>query len=98
MNKDLLYSTWNSAPCYVAAWMGGEFGGERISVYVWLSPFTVHLKLPQPCSLAVPQYKTKSLKFGEKRSIKLFRARKAENTPDTGLERVGWRGGFRRCH
>ena len=25
-NKDLLYSTWNSAPCYVVAWMGGEFG------------------------------------------------------------------------
>ena len=23
-NKDLLYSTWNSAQCYVAAWMGGE--------------------------------------------------------------------------
>ena len=30
---------------YVAAWMGGEFGGEWIYVYVWLSPFTVHLKL-----------------------------------------------------
>ena len=27
--KDLLYSTGNSAQCYVAAWMGGEFGGER---------------------------------------------------------------------
>ena len=27
-NKDLLYSTGNSAQCYVAAWMGGEFGGE----------------------------------------------------------------------
>ena len=24
-NKDLLYSTGNSAQCYVAAWMGGEF-------------------------------------------------------------------------
>ena len=29
-NKDLLYSTWNSAPCYVAAWMGGGFGWEWI--------------------------------------------------------------------
>ena len=28
INKDLLYSTWNSAQCYLAAWMGGEFGGE----------------------------------------------------------------------
>ena len=24
-NKDLLYCTGNSAQCYVAAWMGGEF-------------------------------------------------------------------------
>ena len=45
-NKDLLYSTWDSAECYVATWMGGEFGGERLYVYVWLSPFVVHLKLP----------------------------------------------------
>ena len=26
-NKVLLYSTGNSAQCYVAAWMEGEFGG-----------------------------------------------------------------------
>ena len=32
-----------------AAWMGGEFGGECIHVYVWLSPFAVHLKLSQHC-------------------------------------------------
>ena len=44
-NKDLLYSTRNSAQCYMAAWIGGEFGGEWIYVYVWLSPFAVHLKL-----------------------------------------------------
>ena len=37
-NKDLLDSTGNSAQCYVAAWMGGEFGGEWIQVHVWLSP------------------------------------------------------------
>ena len=48
-NKDLLYSTWNSVQCYAAAWMGGEFGGEWIHVYVWLSPFLVHLKLSQHC-------------------------------------------------
>ena len=29
-NKDLLYRTWTSAQFYVAAWMGGEFGGEWI--------------------------------------------------------------------
>ena len=44
INKDLLYSTWNSAQCYVAAWLGGEFGKEWIHVYVWLSPFAVPLK------------------------------------------------------
>ena len=37
-NKDLLWRTWNLAQCYIAAWIG-------IYVYVWLSPFTVHLKL-----------------------------------------------------
>ena len=47
--EDLLYSTWNSAQCYMAAWMGGELGGERIHVYLWLSPFTVHWKLSQHC-------------------------------------------------
>ena len=48
-NKDLLYRTWNSTQCYVPAWMGGVVGGERIHVYVWLSLFTLHLKLPQYC-------------------------------------------------
>ena len=48
-NKDLLYSTGNSAQCYVAAWMGGEFGGEWLHVHVRLSPFTVHQKLSQCC-------------------------------------------------
>ena len=38
-NKDLLYSTWNSAQCYAAAWIGRESGGEKIHIYVWLSPF-----------------------------------------------------------
>ena len=37
------YSIWNSAQCYVPAWMGGEF--RRECMYGWLSPFTVHLKL-----------------------------------------------------
>ena len=45
ITKGLLYSTGNSAQCYVAAWMGEEFGREWIHVYVRLSPFTVHLKL-----------------------------------------------------
>ena len=41
--------------------MGGGFGGEWIHVYVWLSSFLVHLKLPQHCLSAISQYKIKSL-------------------------------------
>ena len=54
-NKDLLYSTGNTAQCYVAAWIGGEFGGEWIHVYVRLSPFIVHLKLSQHCQPVIAQ-------------------------------------------
>ena len=43
-NMDLLDSTGTSAQCHVAAWMGEEFGGEWIHIYIQLSPFTVHLK------------------------------------------------------
>ena len=32
-NKDLQYSTENSAQCYVAAWMRGECGRECIHIY-----------------------------------------------------------------
>ena len=46
-NKDLWYSTRNSAQYHVAAWMGAEFGGEWICVFAWLSPFNVYLKLSQ---------------------------------------------------
>ena len=61
-NKDQLYSTGNSGQCYVVAWMGGDFGGEWINVYVWLNPSVVNLKLSQHCYSATFQYKIKSLK------------------------------------
>ena len=47
INKDPLYSTGNTAQCFVAAWTGGELGGEWIHVYVLSSPFAIHLKLSQ---------------------------------------------------
>ena len=47
--QDLIYSTWNSAQCYVAVCTGGRTEEEWIPVYIWLSPFTVHLKLLQHC-------------------------------------------------
>ena len=34
-NKDQLYSTGNTAQCYVAAWIGGEFGGELKYMYIY---------------------------------------------------------------
>ena len=37
-NKNLLYSTWNSAQCYVAAWVGGNFRGrmDTCIMYGWV--------------------------------------------------------------
>ena len=49
IDRDLLYSTCNSAQCSVAAWMGGKCRGEWIHVHAWLSPFAVPLKLSQHC-------------------------------------------------
>jgi len=46
----------------VAAWMGGELGGEWMHQDVWPSPFAAHLKLSQHCQSAMRQYKIKSLK------------------------------------
>ena len=37
----------------MTAWIRGGFGEEWIHAYKWLSPFTVHLKLPQHFSLAL---------------------------------------------
>ena len=54
----LLYSKWITDRAYCMAqgpllkvmWQpGGEFGEEWIHVYVWLSPFAVHLRLSQCC-------------------------------------------------
>ena len=58
-NKDQLYSVWNLAQCYVAAWMGGETGGELIQVCVAeslpCSPETINI-----VNWLYPQYKIKS--------------------------------------
>ena len=61
-NKDLLYSTGNSAQCYAAAWMGGEFEGEWIHVHVWLSPFALPMKLSQHCLISYTPIQIKSEK------------------------------------
>ena len=33
----------SSVQCCVLAWMGWEFGGERLHVHMWVVPFPVHL-------------------------------------------------------
>ena len=72
--KDLLYSTWNSARCYVAAWMGREFGEEWIHVYVWLNPpFAVLLKLSQH-GLLIGYTSIQNQKFKKKRAMFLVSA------------------------
>ena len=60
-SKGLPSSTGNSAPCHVAAGVGGEFGGQGMRVYVWLSLPSVHLEPSQQhCQSAVLQCKIKS--------------------------------------
>ena len=67
-HKDLLHSTWNSAQSYVIAWVRGEFRREGIHLYLWLSPFAVHLKLSQHCLLTgYTPVKNKSLNNLKKR-------------------------------
>ena len=65
-SMDLLGSSGKSAPCHMAAGMGGEFGGEGIHVRVWLSPFGVHLKLSPQCypeQLRFPNQTRKETRF-----------------------------------
>ena len=55
INKDLLYSTENSAQYSVMVYMGRESGEAWIYVFVWQIHFAVYLKLAQPCKLSTPQ-------------------------------------------
>ena len=64
-NKDLWYSTWNSAQCYVPAWRGrGLEENGYMYIYGWLhlilSLFTVQLTLSRHCESAKPQHKKKN--------------------------------------
>ena len=60
----------SSAQCYAVAWMGREFGGQWVHVYVWLSPSDVHLELSHHWYLAILQYKIKSKKKKKKKEKK----------------------------
>ena len=60
-NKDLLYDTGNSAQCYVAAWMGREWGGEWTGIcmaeLLCCAPETITTLL-----IGLLKYKIKGLK------------------------------------
>ena len=60
-NGDILYSTWNSAQCYVAAWMGGGFReGWMWSRYsrVWLcaTPQTAAYQAPPSLGFSTQEH------------------------------------------
>ena len=67
-NKNLLYSTWNSAQCYAAAWMGGEFGGERIHIgmaeSLHCSPETITTLLISDTPIQDKKFKRKKKRRG----------------------------------
>ena len=65
-NKDLLYGTWNSAQCYVVAWMGRGSGEEWIHVYVWLRPETITTRSHNQ-SLEEPRIQTQVSRSSEHR-------------------------------
>jgi len=46
------YSTWNSAQCYMAAWMGGEFGGEWIHTRTCMAE-SIHCSLETITTLLI---------------------------------------------
>ena len=52
-------------------WQPGWEGrmGENGYIYIWLSPFAVHLKLSQQCELAILQYTIKSFKNLKKKGF-----------------------------
>ena len=58
--------------CYMATWMGGGFGEEWIHVYVWLTPFTVLLKLSQCCQSLIGYTPKQNKKLKKKKMRKDF--------------------------
>ena len=65
INKVLLYGTWNSVQCYVAAWMGGEFGREGMVKSLHCSPGRIRtLLISDYCCLVAKRCRTLSRAHG----------------------------------
>ena len=63
-NQDLLYRTGISAQCYVAAWKGVGFGGERIDVYISMAESL--LCSPETHSIVNPLVSIQNTKLKQK--------------------------------
>ena len=73
INKDILYSTGNSAQCYAAAWIGVGFGGRmdtciRVAESLCCSTETITALLISYTS--IQKFKNKKKKRKEKKSFK----------------------------
>ena len=86
-SKDLLYSTGNSAQCYVAAWMTGEFGGEWIHVCVAESLFCAHGTIP---ALFVIDYTPIQNKFLKKYCNQIFNCINEKSGSSNIICRKNW--------
>ena len=72
-NKDLLYSTENSAQCYVAGWEGGELGGEWMRVSWMAEALCCPLTLSQHAPIQNKSSKTKGKEhMGKTASVLVF--------------------------
>ena len=93
-SKDLLDSTGNSAQCQVAAWMGGEVGGERVHVYGWLSPHLLFTLLII-CTPIQNIFGVKKIKIKKVTKAQTL-CRKALPSDLVRLHTCAWRGHFPR--
>ena len=67
-NKNLLQ---HMDQCYAAAWMGEEFGGKWIHVYLWPSHSAVHLKPSEHCYWIYSNIKLEVQKNKRQRDISI---------------------------
>ena len=71
--------------------MGGEFGAEWTCVYVWLSPFAIHLKLTT-LLIGYTSIQNKKFKILKNKALAFSKMR-----PLTDLLMPGMKAVLRRC-
>ena len=73
-NKDLLYSTWNSAQCYLATWMRGSLGENEymykcMAESLHCSPETITILLMRYTPVKNKKFKLKKKKLSKNYDI-----------------------------